>query len=238
MKKLPWKLKGGRAGTSLVEVTAAMLLFSIMMAMIVGIMSPAAKIFLQMRELEDAQIILDNIEQELRGIGQTVSGYIKIYENGNAVLEQEGSADGAVLEFINEQGYVTLLSADGCSGTDLMLGDSRLDVLEETDPGELLIRYYTRDAADGSYIYQNEEDAVARAGNKIFTDGYYMGNYLKMVFSYPENVSEGDKVMFVNVDLKLYKDKDFKELAVCDQMVMDFRYDAKRQDAVTAIKKI
>ena len=56
-----------KSGTSLVEMVAALLIFSILMTMIVAVIHPASKIFVQMQRLQYAQVILDNTMQELRG---------------------------------------------------------------------------------------------------------------------------------------------------------------------------
>ena len=80
MKKR-WKrrqIKGGE-GTTLVELVVAMLLLGIIMTMIVGILSPAARLFLRMERLQRAQVILDNVILELQGIADNATGYVKIY---------------------------------------------------------------------------------------------------------------------------------------------------------------
>ena len=49
-----------KSGISLVEMVVTLLIFSIMMTMMVGVLSPAAKIFIRIQKLQYAQIILDN----------------------------------------------------------------------------------------------------------------------------------------------------------------------------------
>ena len=64
-----------KSGTSLVEMVVTLLVFGIMMTMMVGVLSPAAKIFVRIQKLQYAQIILDNTIQELRGMTN------RIYKN-------------------------------------------------------------------------------------------------------------------------------------------------------------
>ena len=77
-RKAPGRIRA-RAGTTLVELVVAMVIFGIMMTMVVGILSPAAKLFLHMEDLQRAEVILDNTVQELYGIAEEATGYVKIY---------------------------------------------------------------------------------------------------------------------------------------------------------------
>ena len=63
-----------KSGISLVEMVVTLLIFSIMMTMMVGVLSPAAKIFIRIQKLQYAQIILDNTIQELRGMTRDATG--------------------------------------------------------------------------------------------------------------------------------------------------------------------
>ena len=63
---------------TLVELVVSMLLVAIIMAMVVGILSPAAKIFLRMQKLQYAQQILDNTAAQLQDMA---GGSHQICEN-------------------------------------------------------------------------------------------------------------------------------------------------------------
>ena len=125
-----------KSGTSLVEMVAALLIFSILMTMIVAVIHPASKIFVQMQRLQYAQVILDNTMQELRGTALEASGngYVKIYgacSPDTDLTREEGAETGAALEFVNSEGYAVLLSADGCPETDIFLGSAAVGTVSK-----------------------------------------------------------------------------------------------------------
>lgn len=242
-----------RAGTTLVEVVVAMLLSGMMMAMIAGIMSPAAKMFVRLQKQQFAQLIMDNTISQLQSITRQAVGYVKVYapagsETESLIADKEGAARGGILEFMNTQGYVVLISADSCPETSLYLGTTRIGTVEPEDmkAGTLLVRYYTSsDSIQKKYVYENEEGAVARAAAKVFADGYYMGNYLEVEFSFPDGIDSGQDVGYLNVELSFYevrKEPDTgelrKRLVLTDSAVLDFRYKVQRRDEVTAVKEM
>lgn len=225
-----------KSGLTLVELVVSMLLTSMMMAMIVGILSPAAKIFIRMQKLQYAQQVLDNTAAELRSMAGEANQYVKIYADANTIADTEGANKGPVLEFVNTEGYVTLVSADGSRETDLVLGDTKVDKTEAVPKGRLLARYYNPVSGD-RYMYQTGTDPVARAVAEIFTDGFYMGNYLGMEFSYPAGVTaEGDSVAYLEARLSLYNGEERmpEQLVASENVILDFRYVADRKDKVTA----
>ena len=59
MKRWQYLKRKGRSGTTLVEMVVTMLLSGMMMAMIAGIMSPAAKMFVRIQKQQFAQLIMD-----------------------------------------------------------------------------------------------------------------------------------------------------------------------------------
>ena len=103
-----------RSGTTLVEMIVTLLLFGIMMTMAIGILSPAAKVFVRIQRLHNAQIILENTVQELRGLTRSAAGNIKIYDHCGAAADPvgeqgvTGDIGGLALEFVNEEGYINL----------------------------------------------------------------------------------------------------------------------------------
>ena len=237
MKKR-WKrrqIKGGE-GTTLVELVVAMLLLGIIMTMIVGILSPAARLFLRMERLQRAQVILDNVILELQGIADNATGYVKIYPQGQqSPVGATGAGAGGMLEFINPDNYVTLISAEGCQATDILAGGAKIDSVEAVESGRLLARYYTRDVASQTYQYADASGSpAARAVAAVFADDYYMGNYLEVTFSYPAGVSAGGGVACLEADVKLYSDREKNNLVVQESGLLYLRYAAVRKDEVTA----
>lgn len=244
----------GKAGTTLVEMVVAMLLFSLMGLIVIGALSPAAKLFVRMQKLQFARLILDNTAQELRSITQDATEYVKIYAKcedsgdiiGKGTDPKNGVDEGLALEFVNTQGYVVLLSTQGCGETTIIRGGKKTGQTIEGQPkGRLLTRYYAQHGGQNSlYIYTDAQTAgsmpVARAVSSVFTEGYYMGNYLKITFSYPRDgdgniiPSEGAGVDYLVADVALYSDEGLTDLVVQDRVILDFRHSVKRKDDVTA----
>ena len=218
-----------RSGTTLVEMIVTLLLFGIMMTMAIGILSPASKVFVRIQRLHNAQIILENTVQELRGLTRSAAGNIKIYDHCGAAADPvgeqgvTGDIGGLALEFVNEEGYIILLSTD-------TIADG------EVESGRLLARYYVRNiqGEPNGYYYRNAGGPNVRAFTQVFADGYYMGNYIEIKFSYPPGTADGASVKYLNADLRLYADEAKTDLIARDSVTLDLRYDAKRHNEVTA----
>lgn len=231
--------KNRKSGISLAETMVTLLVLGIIMAMMVGILSPAAKIYMRIQKLLFAQVILDNTIQELQGMTRTAAGYIKIYENcgeTDSIADQTGMPGGQGLEFVNEDGYVTLISAEGCPGTGIYRGSQLFDTVNPGDipKGRLFARYYVREK-DEKYHYEDSSgQPIARAVNHVFTDRYYMGNYLEITFSYPPGTSPDGQVEYLEAEVGLYADEEKTKLVVKESVALDLRYRVKRQDRVTA----
>ena len=225
-----------RAGTTLVELVAAMAVFGIMMTMAVGVLSPAAKLFLRMESLQRAEVILDNTIQELYGIAEEAAGYVKIYPTGTTdVTDVPGGAVGDVLEFVNPDKYVMLVSTGGCGATEIMVGPTKLSTEGEVAEGRLLKRYYTTESAGtDQYCYKDAAgNPVARALGTAFADEYYMGNDLRITFSFPSAVADGDKVAYLEAHVALCDSAG--RVVVQEEVILDLRYEAVRKDGVTAV---
>lgn len=240
MKKHGIRRIENKSGMTLVELVVSMLLVAIIMAMVVGILSPAAKIFLRMQRLQYAQQILDNTAAQLRSMAGEATQYVKIYGDAANIAGTGGAGEGPVLEFINPEGYVTLISADGSPAMDLVLEDTKIDTAEEVKKGRLVARYYNI-ANIGTdtyeYIYIKNSNPVARAVANIFTDGYYMGNYLEIEFSYPAGAGAADApVSYMEAKLSLYNNEDRQpeHLVAQENVILDFRYRVVRKDSETA----
>ena len=245
--------KKHKAGTTLVELVVSMLLFSMISLIVIGVLSPAAKMFVRMQRIQFARIILDNTIDELRGIVQEAAGYVKIYENGAETSDiigvdgdgMQGTCEGPALEFLNSQGYVVLVSAQGCGETAIVRGGKLTEQkIEAQGGGRLLTRYYAQERHEnGLYLYADAggNPLVARAVSSVFTDGYYMGNYLKITFSFQDgagnviDVDEGVSVDYLVADVGLYRDEACRDedLVVQDRVILDFKYSVQCRKGIT-----
>lgn len=205
------------------------------------------------------------------------SGYVKIYETcgldsaggdkATDITEEpagKGADRGGALEFINLEEYCVRLSADGFPETHIYVGETEIDQAERIEAGRLLVHYYARYSGN-SYLYRENTaggggaNYIARAVTTVFADGnhksgalepvsgYYMGNYLKLEFSYPapdQTVTDADGTehtyySYLYVTVSLYDDpaREPENLVVQDFAVLDFRYPIERFDEVTALVK-
>lgn len=230
-----------RAGATLVELVVSMLIFGIMMVMVVGVLSPAAKLFLRMESLQRARVILDNTVQELCSMADEATGYVKIYpvEAGD-VTGMNGADSGYMLEFVSPEGYTALVSAGGCDATVILVGDKEIHVGEAVDDGRLLKRYYTRQPSAGAadqYYWKNDAgEPVARAMTAVFTDRYYMGNKLEVKFSFPSGIGAGSAVPGLEAEVAIYRQdaSGNKETVAAEKVTLNFRYEVERRDGPTA----
>lgn len=235
------KIRRRREGMTLVELIVSLALLSILMVMVVGVVSPAAKTFARMQQLQFAQLVLDNVEDEIKSQLQDAAGNIKIYNvsNGGNLVSAPGSDSGAVLEYVNTESYVVLMSADGCEETTLMQSGQVIGK-ESAAAGRLLLRYYWQKAAGSEteaykYNYKEGGKFVARAAQQVFADKYYMGCYLKLTFFFPGGTAVGDEADYINVHAELYRDAGRSDLLASEDFIADLRYKATRIDGVTAI---
>lgn len=235
-----------RAGTTLVELVVSMLILGIILNMIVGILSPAAKLFLRMERLQRAGVILDNTVLELYGIAENASGYVKIYDTtGDNPAGLSGAASGNLLEFVYQETYTALVSADGCPETRIVMGNGAElgEPAKEVAGGRLLTRYYANESGTAYYSRDVSGNPVARAVANVFPDGYYMGNELAVRFYYGEPGSalpaDGDEVTRIFADVSLYPvgadgSRAAEPLVQEKGIVLNLRYAAVRKDGVTA----
>lgn len=230
-----------KSGTTLVEMMVALLLISILLGMAASCLSSAFRVYLRLQKTRYAQSILDTTMTELRNITQNGCEYIKIYgkspENGGSIENSSGCSIGNTLEFINEEGYVVLVSAEGCEKTAIYIADKKTGEAKAIDAGKLLTRYYFRNSTDGTYPYILEEVPAARAVAEAFGKGFYMGNYLEITYSFPEGIEDGDSLDSILATVTLYSDKERTQAAATDSEILEFRESLIRKDSVTATKK-
>lgn len=239
MKKLRehWKKHlCNKKGTTLVEIMVSLLLITILLAMAAGALSSAFRIFLRIQKTQYAQSVLDTAMTELRTQTKDATVYVKIYDSGNEVADREGTDSGAALEFMNKEGYVVLLTTDGCEQTSLYITDKLTGTAEQVGSGELLARYYfPQSGITAGYTYAKGQTPVARAVAAVFGKGFYMGNYLEVTYSFPHGVADGATVDGITATLKLYADEAHTKELASDTELLSFRHRVARKDAVTAI---
>lgn len=229
------KKENRKKGTTLVEMIVTLLLISIMMTMAAASLSSAAKIFVRVQKTQYAQSITDTVMTELRTITKDASGYVKIYpEESGFQTAVTGSTTGTCLEFLNPDGYVELVSTDGCEKTQIYIGDNKNGSADAVEKGQLLTRYYTRNSTTGKYFCRKNETPAARAVATAFGKGFYMGNYLEIEYSVPSGTTDGTKVSSIVAKVTLYSDKDRKHAVVSDTELLEFRNPLIYTTAVTA----
>ena len=238
MKKLRehWKKHlCNKKGTTLVETIVSLLLITVLLAMAAGALSSAFRIFLRIQKTQYAQSVLDTAMTELRTQTKDATVYVKIYDSGNEVADQAGTDSGDALEFMNKEGYVVLLTTDGCEQTSLYITGQLTGTAEQVGSGELLARYYfpQRGITTG-YTYAKGQTPVARAVAAVFGKGFYMGNYLEVTYSFPDGVADGATVDGITATLKLYADEAHTIELASDTELLSFRHRVVRKDAVTA----
>ncbi len=228
------KKENRKKGTTLVEMIVTLLLISIMMTMAAASLSSAAKIFVRVQKTQYAQSITDTVMTELRTITKDASGYVKIYPKESGFQpEAAGSMTGTCLEFLNPDGYVELVSTDGCEKTQIYIGDNHNGSADAVQKGQLLTRYYTRNSTTGKYFCRKNGTPVARAVATAFGKGFYMGNYLEIEYSVPSGTTDGTKVSSIVAKVTLYSDKDRKHVVASDTELLEFRNPLPYTTAVT-----
>ena len=222
-------------GTTLVEIVVSLLLITVLLAMAAGALSSAFRIFLRIQKTQYAQSVLDTARTELRTQTKDATVYVKIYDSGNEVADRAGTNSGDALEFMNKEGYVVLLTTDGCEQTSLYITDKLTGTAEQVGSGELLARYYfPQRGITAGYTYAKGQIPVARAVAAVFGKGFYMGNYLEVTYSFPNGVADGATVDGITATLKLYADEAHTIELASDTELLSFRHRVARKDAVTA----
>ena len=106
------------------------------------------------------------------------------------------------------EGFVELVSANGCPETEIHIGDKVTGTADTVETGQLLTRYYFRNSNTGQYAFTQDGKPVARAVANVFTKGFYMGNYVEVEYSYPAKVSDGSKISSITAKVTVYSEYD------------------------------
>lgn len=155
-----------RKGTTLVETMVTLFLISILMAMAASALSSASRIFVRIQKAQYAQSVLDTTMTELRTITKDATGYVKLYERTTAVEDNYGGSKGTntkgnAIEFMTPEGFVELVSANGCPETEIHIGDKVTGTADAVETGQLLTRYYFRNSNTGQYAFTQDGKPVA-----------------------------------------------------------------------------
>lgn len=216
-----------KKGTTLVETIVTLLLISIMMTMAAGALSSASKIFVRVQKTQYAQSIMDTVMTELRDITKDAAGYVKIYGATGTIVNTRGAKSGTALEFLTPEGYVELVSTNGCNETQIYIGDKVSGTADAVQKGRLLTRYYFRNSDTGKYVYQKGTQDVARGAAKVFGDGFYMGNYVEVYYTLPEGAKNGSKINSVTAKVTVFTDYDAygqpSNVVATDTEILEFR---------------
>lgn len=236
MKKI-----ASKCGTTLVETLVTLALISIMMTMAACSLSSAMRIFIRLQEQQYAQSIVDTVITQLCSITEDASGYVKIYQitqentkNMQNIVNSTGSSSGNAIEFMNREGYVVLVSSEGCEPTDIYIAENKTGQAAAIPAGQLLIRYYFRNSTDGTYVCMQDGIPVVRALTAAFGSGFYMGNYLEVTYSFPDGVAHGQTSESIVATVTLYRDAQHKEMIAKDSQILTFRDRIIRKDTPTA----
>lgn len=144
------------SGTSLVEMMVSMMLSAIIITMMIAVLSPAVRIFVRMQQVQFAEMIVDNVAEELKSEIQNAANKISVTPNSDGFGE---------LVFQTSDNELRKLSTDGHEGTSI-------------EPGMLFLRRYSYNK-DGNYTDAEDGKNVAL----VFPKGYYMGNFLGVKFT-------------------------------------------------------
>lgn len=236
MRKKKHRILRERAGTTLVETLVSLLLMSILIGMAARVLSGAYRVYLRLQKTQYAESILDTAMTEVRDLANDACGYVKLYPDGAQIAGQVGNETGTAMEFLDSNGYVVLISTDGCEETTLYRGNDLENVIgtqEALPKGRLLARYYNR-KNDGTYLYTDGTKPVARAAAEAYGEGFYMGYYLKVTYRVPDETADGGALSSLVADVALYQDENCTELVISDTEILDFRYKIKYSEGVTA----
>ena len=228
-----------RRGLTLVELLVSMALLGLAITLFAATLSPAARSFQRLETLNDAQIVADDLLETVRSQLEDARGYVKCYDSGQTLAEKEGTDTGSAIEFVDPNGYVAVLSADGCPETTLRRVSSEQGGTVETStaaeiaPGYLAVRYYKNDS-NQQYTYQTGPDQyVARAMTALYGRGFYVGLYARLEFTLEPAAG---RAKTVTVTVSLYRDAERTDRVFSDQLIVDLRQTPPVKTGDTAVQ--
>lgn len=224
-----------QTGTTLVELIVCAALLCLLITMFAGALHPAAEMSRRLQDMNNAQLIADDLLETIRSQLEEAQGYVKCYADGaeTSIAGQTGRAEGKAIEFCTADGYVILLTAQGCPQTELRrtttdeAGNESVvsTPMDAVPTGRLLLRYYF--SADGtSYAYTQGGTYVARGLRVPYGTGFYMGFTTELDFRIDQTAHT------VNVTVTLKRSDGTTLLS--DHLLVDLRYQPPLRTAVTA----
>ncbi len=224
-----------QTGTTLVELIVCAALLCLLITMFAGALHPAAEMSRRLQDMNNAQLIADDLLETIRSQLEEAQDYVKCYADGgpNSIVGTTGAATGSAIEFRTGDGYILLLTAQGCDDTDLRrtADDGAGGTTEVITPmkavptGRLLLRYYY--SADGtSYTYTRDSKPVAQGLTSPYGTGFYMG--FTTVLSFAVDATSHT----VDVTVTLNRSDGTKLLS--DHLLVDLRYQPPLRTAATA----
>ena len=224
-----------QTGTTLVELIVCAALLCLLITMFAGALHPAAEMSRRLQDMNNAQLIADDLLETIRSQLEDAQDYVKCYADGgpNSIVGTTGAAEGSAIEFRTGDGYILLLTAQGCDDTDLRrtADDGAGGTTEVITPmkavpaGRLLLRYYY--SADGTgYTYTRDGKPVAQGLTSPYGTGFYMGFTTALHFE----INAANHT--VDVTVTLNRSDGTKLLS--DHLLVDLRYQPPLRTAATA----
>ena len=233
----PAKLLRQRRGVTMVELLVCAALLAMLMGALAALMGPFSNVFLRLQSLNHAQSISDTLLDTLRGELLGAREYIKFYPEGETFTSAETGSEGAAVEFVNTDGYVVVVGAEGCEETDIIKNNKLSSTFGKREPGYLLMRYY-RVLSGNIYHYEDETGrAIARGVSQVYGDRFYVGYKIKLAFE--AGPEKDGRVSSVTATVQVYREGEAP--AWEDSAVLDLAFSpalrtegtAKRQEPET-----
>lgn len=186
-----------QSGATLVELMVCAALLGIFMVAVSVLIRPCAEMFINLQNLNRAQMIADTIMDDLRGELLHAQGYIRLCSAGtdeagaDKVFAQGAYDRGSAVEFLTENGYFQLIDAGYVPQTQLRRGTgAQVQLLDSVPPasaGQLHQRYFQAEEVSvdeaKKYCYYITEGYVARAWAAAYGEDFYMGNTIELEFA-------------------------------------------------------
>jgi hypothetical protein len=182
--------------------------------------------------MSDAQSLADGVLEVIRMDVENACGYVKLYEDGADIPEQEGTlAEGTALEYLNSSGEPVLVSAEGCGRA--LLGETEEG---EIPPGRLFFLTRLRADSDLTHPAEDGELVLGAERREPYGEAYYSGMYLELRFAPTEEVVEEDRAEALDITVRLYRDMERTDLVLKEIRTVELRNGPRWITAVTATK--
>lgn len=218
------------------ETLVSLLLMSILIGMAARVLSGAYRVYLRLQKTQYAESILDTAMTEVRDLANDACGYVKLYQDGAQIADRPGNKTGTAMEFLDSNGYVVLISTDGCEKTPCT-GEMIWKM------SSVLRKRFRKDGCWPGIITGKTMAPICTRTvpsrwparlRRPTAEGFYMGYYLKVTYRVPDETADGGALSSLVADVALYQDENCTELVISDTEILDFRYKIKYSEGVTA----